>query len=243
MDKALRFLLLFFIALSLSAQRFIPQMLQPAPASGGATFSVVHSVAADASSLTLTSTTAGNANIFCLGWEGTAGQSLTVTDNATGGSNTYTLRSSATAVNTSGSFNTQCWDSLGTAHGGATSISVSGLTSSYSVSEFYEVHRTSGTWTFDVGNALNNGTASGTLVTGPALSMTGAPGFGVTSYLVNNSLATNPATGSPWTAGSLTTGDGNGSNAIITASSGSQTSTITDSGSGDFYCASGVAYK
>lgn len=217
----------------------------PAPISGGPTFSIVQSEVQDSNSgLTTSATAAGNANIVCVGYTNATIIAATVTDDASGGSNTYTLRATSEGLDGPNTLASQCYDSINTGHAGATHIIVTGLSGpAYVVVEFYEAHRTSGSWTFDLANKVNTGVGTGTNVPGPALAMTGAPGFAVTSYLVNNTIGTNPASGSIWTAGAVTSPDGNGANSIITVSSGTQTSAVTDTASGDNYVSSGVAYK
>lgn len=237
-----RNLSLLFFCCSCHAQ-ILSGVLNVQPSGGGATFSLAHSAVGESSPLTVTATTAGNANVFCMGYVGATGQTITITDNASGGSNTYVARATANGVHTANTFVTRCWDSLGTTNGGATAITVTGLTSSYRVFQFWEAHRTSGSWVFDLGAALNNGTGTGTNVPGPALAMTGSPGFGVAMYIVNSGISTNPAAGNVFNIGNLISSGGNGGNATIQTSSGTYTSAVTDANSGDTYCASGVAYK
>lgn len=240
----MKFLLL--LPLLLWSQFTIPKWGGAIASSAPSPFTIVQKVSDDAGVLTVAATTAGNANIVCYGYLGTTGQTVAIGDNATGGSNTYTSRATSIATNAAATFQTGCFDSLTTAHGGATTISMTTVpTSGYTVMWFYEVHRTSGTWTFDLGAATAGAspTCTGTNCPGPSIAMTGAPGFGVAGYLVNDTLTANPASGNAYNAGAITSPNGNGANSIIAASSGTQQSAVTDNTSGDPYCASAVAYK
>lgn len=212
------------------------------PAAGGATFSIVQKVGDEtaSTSIAITATASGNLLVACIGYVGAVTQTLTVTDNAST-PNTYTLRATSISLNVGATLASQCYDVLNNTHAGGTIVTFTGLSTVFSVRTFYEVHRTSGSWAFDIGLGVPNGVGTGTNVPGPTLAMTGAPGFATTIFVVGDAITVNPASGSAWTAGSV--GAGNGANSIITSSAGNQTSAVTDNNSTDVYAASGVAYK
>lgn len=212
-----------------------------APSGGGSGFTLVQAVSDDSSTLTVAPIAAGDLGVVCYGYVGTAGQTIVIADSA---GNTYTARPTATAVHAGNTFQTGCFDDLNVATGGATTVSeTTPPTGSYGVMWFFEFHRTSGTWAFDNGVATSNATGSGATITGPSIALSGAPGVGVTGYLVNDAIVTNPASGNAWNAAHPISPDGNAANAIIASSAGTQQSAVTDQISSDTYCASAVAYK
>lgn len=212
---------------------------------GGATFTVVNALSTDSTTTaSFTATTAGDNLVVCIGYVSVTNQILTLTDNATGGSNTYSIWTASQSLNVAATLANQCYDTLGSAHSGATILTITGLSSVFANINFYQLHRNTGTWTRDVANGITTGIGTGTNIPGPALAMTGSTGIAVTGFVVNDFITVNPAAGSLWTVSPvLSTGSNNGANAIITASAGTQTSAVTDNSSVDTYAASGVSYK
>lgn len=232
--------------------RFVGPVKFPAGSVGSATFTIIQhqltETASTVSSLALTGlapSTAGNTNLVCFGNSGVA-TSVSVTDNATGGSNTYTHETSADSITIAGpGILTYCYDSISTARGGATQVTATiSATEPYMLVGFFEIHKSSGSVTFDAGGGVSSGVGVGTAVSGASVTTTGPTGFVAAMVIVNNGpITANPAGGNAFISGGDLSADGNAQASLLSLSATGHQPVWTDSASADDFAASTVSYK
>lgn len=203
-----------------------------------------HVGSASSLAVTVTSTTAGQDIIVCVGWAGaTTSQISSVADNASGGTNTYTKRATTLGSNASGNFAVQCADSLNTPRGGATTITITYSGSmSYQTAFVFTVSRTSGTSSFDIGGGTTNATGSTTTANGPSVTTT-ATGYCIAAAVPNNTISASPKAGNEFTSGGDVQGNGPASASLMNSSAASHQPVWTLGTSGDTFAATVSCYK
>lgn len=201
---------------------------------------VAKAQAAGSSSIAITvaATSAGNLLVVIVGGNPNTVTISSVTDNATGGSNTYAQRSGARGTDASRFID--CWRSLSAAHGGATTITITGSGANVEDAEFWEVSgfTTAGD---DVAAVVNNGVQSGGTATGAAVTTTSTTGFIVAGDMTSAGVTANPKAGNEFTSGGDIDANSNAFCSLISTTAASHQPAWSDTGTS--FTSNTVAFK
>jgi hypothetical protein len=202
-------------------------------------------VATNQASLTIPSTTAGNfVAVVCMNSSNSSLVNITGVSDSAG--DVFTLAPNSTSTSAANNNATMAIYYTNSVSAAQTTITCNfSQTGSYN-SEIWEWEFSGVTSPhYDIGGAVNSGTAAGTTATGPTLLTTGTTEWGVAGAAIVGSINSNPKAGNTWTSGGgagMIAAFGDAATGLIATSPGSTAPVWKSSISGEPYNSSAATW-